>query len=116
MVLNYYDVTNFILTAQPAELDPDSNLYQEENVWKKYKRLSRKITVVNVGPGILYVRVSHDGVYTSEESIIFEGESKDFDEIYLIKLRSPTANLRYRFTEYNVTTVSGQQFSGSRFN
>ena len=115
MVFNYYDVTNVITTSQPVELDPDSNLYQEENVWKKYKRLSRKITAVNIGPGLLYIRTSHDGLYTSEEDAILEGESKDFDEIYLVKLRSPTANLRYRFTEYNVTTVSGQQFSGSRY-
>lgn len=115
MALNYYDVTNVILTSQPIELDPDSILYQEENIWKKYKRLSRKTTVVNVGPGILYVRSSHDGTYTSEETVIYEGQSKDYDEIYVLKLRSPSANLRYRVTEYTVSTVSGQQFSGSRF-
>ena len=114
MALDYYDVTNVITTSQPVELDPDSILYQEENVWKKYKRISRKITVVCVGPGILYVRTSHDGTYTSEETVIYEGQSKDFDEIYVLKLRSPSANLRYRVTEYNVNTVSGQQFSGSR--
>jgi hypothetical protein len=114
MALNYYDSSSIIITSQPAELDPDSILYQEENVWKKYKRLSRKITAVNIGPGLLYIRLSHDGTYFSEETVILEGESKDFDEIYVLRLRSPTANLRYRVTEYNITTVSGQQFSGSR--
>jgi hypothetical protein len=114
MTLDYYDSSNVIITSQPAELDPESGLYQSENVWKKYKRLSRKITVFNIGPGLLYVRTSHDGAYFSEETVILEGESKDFDEIYVIKLRSPTANLRYRCTEYTVSTVSGQQFSGSR--
>ena len=115
MALNYYDTTNVITTSQPVELDPESILYQSEDVWKKYKRLSRKITVVCVGPGILYVRSSHDGTYFSEESVIYEGQSKDYDEIYVLKLRSPSANLRYRVTEYNVSTVSGQQFTGSRF-
>lgn len=115
MPLDYYDTTNVITTSQPIELDPESNLYQSEDVWKKYKRLSRKITVLNVGPGILYARASHDGTYFSEEAVIYEGNSKDYDEIYCIKLRSPSANLRYRTTEYTVSTVSGQQFSGSRF-
>lgn len=115
MTLNYYDTTNVIATSQPIELDPESILYQSEDVWKKYKRLSRKITVLNVGPGILYVRASHDGTYFSEETVIYEGNSKDYDEIYTLKLRSPSANLRYRVTEYNVSTVSGQQFSGSRY-
>jgi hypothetical protein len=115
MALNYYDTSSVIATSQPIELDPESILYQSEDVWKKYKRLSRKITAVCVGPGLLYVRTSHDGTYFSEEAVILEGESKDFDEIYVLKLRSPTANLRYRVTEYNVSTVSGQQFSGSRF-
>lgn len=115
MALNYYDTTNVITVSQPIELDPESVLYQSEDVWRKYKRLSRRITVVCIGPGLLYVRVSHDGTYYSEESVIYEGQSKDFDEIYVLKLRSPSANLRYRVTEYTVSTVSGQQFSGSRF-
>lgn len=115
MTLNYYDSSTSIAVSQPNELDPESDKYQSEDVWKKYKRLSRKITVVNVGPGLLYVRTSHNGTYFSEETVIFEGESKDFDEIYTLKLRSPTAFLKYRVTEYNVSTVAGQQFSGSRF-
>jgi hypothetical protein len=115
MALNYYDTTNVITTSQPVELDPESILYQSEDVWKKYKRLSRRITVFCVGPGLLYVRASHDGTYFSEESVIYEGQSKDYDEIYVLKLRSPSANLRYRVTEYNVSTVSGQQFTGIRF-
>jgi hypothetical protein len=115
MALTYYDVSGVIAVSQPVELDPESVLYQSEDIWKKYKRLSRKITVLCVGPGILYVRTSHDGTYFSEETVIYEGQSKDFDEIYVLKLRSPSANLRYRVSEYNVNTVSGQQFSGSRF-
>lgn len=116
MVLDYYDSSNSIILASVSIVpDPDSALYQEENVWKKLKRLSRKITTYNIGPGLLYIRLSHDGVYFSDETVLLEGEAKDFDEIYVIKLRSPTANLRYRVTEYNITTVSGQQFSGKRF-
>lgn len=115
MSLNYYDVENVIQVSQPLELDPQSDKYQTENVWNIYHRLSRKLTVVNIGPGILYVRVTHDSQYVSEEYVIYEGQFKEYDEIYYVKLRSPSANLRYRVTEYPVSTISGQQFSGSRF-
>lgn len=110
-----FDVENVITIAQPVELDPDSNLYQIESIYKKFNRLSNKLNIYNVGPGILIIRISHDGISASKEFILYEGEVKTYDKIYEVRLRSPSANLRYRVTEYDISTISGQTFSGSRY-
>lgn len=112
---DFYDVTDVLAKSVPTEPDPDSILYKIESVYRKYRRLSGELTVFNIGPGILYARMSHDGVHVSEEVEIYEGETKQYNKVYEIRLRSPTANLRYRVTEYKVTSVSGQTFSGNRF-
>lgn len=110
-----FDVENVITTSQPNELDPDSNLYQIESIYKKFSRLSNSLNIYNVGPGILIIRISHDGISASKEFILYEGEVKTYDRIYEVRLRSPSANLRYRVTEYDISTISGQTFSGSRY-
>lgn len=112
---DYYDIENVITISQPVELDPDSVLYQIESIHNRYGRLSKRLTIYNIGPGVLYVRVSHDGTTVSNEFILYEGEIKTYDNIYDVRLRSPSANLRYRVTEYDITSLSGQTFSGSRF-
>lgn len=117
--LDFYDVTDVIRNSVAVEPDPDSNLYQVEGIYIKYGRLSRHLTIVNMGPGILFVRISRYNIErrleVTVEVPIYEGDAKEYDRVYDVKLRSPSANVRYRVTEYKVTSIAGQTFSGSRF-
>jgi hypothetical protein len=111
-----YDVENFITTSVPVKPDDvNSNLYQKEKIHDVLGRNSGPIKIINEFPGILYIITSTDGVNFRPETTIFEGQSKTYDDLYIVGLRSPTANLKYRVTERDVTTVSGQIFTGSRF-
>lgn len=112
----WYDAENLILVSVPVKPeDNNSILYQYENINNVLGRNSGELDIVNEGPGILYIVTSIDGLFFKNEVTIFEGQKKTYNDLYTVGLRSPTANLLYKVTERKVTTVSGQQFSGSRF-
>lgn len=55
------------------------------------------------GTGILYCIVSHGGgAEGSHETPIYAHERKMYKDVSEIKLRSPTQNLAYRISEYEI--------------
>lgn len=85
--------------------------YTQESIKILLGRNSSKLYVSNLGPGIIYLRVSKDGAsFSNAEAVIYEGEIKTFYNVYEIRLRSPTANTNYIYTEYeydkNQSTIS----------
>lgn len=103
----YYDVTKTILTAASGALnsiDQDSNLYQSENVHDSLQRNGDVVHLINDGTDYLYARVSQGGSQKfSQENIIYPGDTKDYYNVYELRLRSPTAGLPYRFSEHEIS-------------
>lgn len=114
----YYDKTRLIENSVATTLPPDSDQYQYESIYLAMDRPSLATTIINIGPGLLIIRVSwisKNGITVSDETTILEGDSNEFDKIYDVRLRSPTANLQYRVTERKISSVTGQRFTGIRF-
>lgn len=112
----WYDAENLITVAVIVKPDDNNSvLYQYESIHDVLGRNSGELDIINEGPGILYIVTSVDGIHYKDEVTLFEGQKKSYDDLYSVGLRSSTANLVYKVTERKVTTVSGQQFSGSRF-
>ncbi|TAL40394.1 MAG: hypothetical protein EPN89_19970 [Methylovulum sp.] len=105
---NYYDVSNTITTAGASNPnDFDSAVYNAERVFEYLERYSEIIYVANDGTDNLYVIVSHGGrTRFSQEAPIYPGEIKFYLNVYEIRLRSPTAGLAYRVTEYRINNIS----------
>lgn len=105
---NYYDVNNTIQTAASENPnDFDSPVYNTERVFEFLERYADIIEVVNDGTDTLFVIVSHGGTTNfSQEVPIFPGETKLYYNVYELRLRSPTAGLPYRVTEYDIENVS----------
>lgn len=109
---NYYDVYHTITTA--AAIDPndfDSPVYNVERIFEVEERYADILNVTNNGTDNLYVVISHGGrTNFSQEAPIFPGEIKTYYNVYEIRLRSPTAGLPYRVTEYDLNNVSEISF------
>ncbi len=115
----YYDNDSTITTAldtTPAGgriLDPNLAAYNVEKVFEQIERNAPWIFVCNdspiegVGSDNLFVIASHieDEFRFSRERIIYPQEFKVYKNIFELRLRSPTAGLPYRCTEYEVGTL-----------
>lgn len=101
---NYYDVSNTITTAQATNPNDEDNAnYNQEQIFAVLERNAERITVSNDGSGTLFVIASHQGGQSfSRERPIYPGENKTYFNIYELRLRSPTAGLAYRVTEYPI--------------
>lgn len=104
---NYYDIHSTITTAAASNPnDFDSRVYNVEKVYESLERYAEIIYVANDGTDNLYVIVSHGGrTRFSTEAPIYPGEIKRYFNIYEIRLRSPTAGLPYRVTEYHINKI-----------
>jgi len=107
---NYYDISDTITTAQATDPhDEDNANYDQERVFEALERNAEKITVSNDGSDTLFVIASHEGGQNfSRERPIYQGENKIYFNIYELRLRSPTAGLAYRVTEYPICCTSIQ--------
>lgn len=107
---NYYDIADTITTAQATDPnDQDSVNYDQEQVFVSLERNAEKIIVSNDGLDTLFVIASHEGGQNfSRERPIYPGENKIYFNIYELRLRSPTAGLAYRVTEYPICCTSIQ--------
>lgn len=105
---NYYDVSHTITIAGPTDPnDFDSTVYNTERIFEELERYANIIEVVNDGTDTLFIIVSHGGrTNFSQEVPIFPGETKMYYNVYELRLRSPTAGLPYRITEYDIENVS----------
>lgn len=106
---NYYDVSDTITNATLSNPgDFDSILYDRERVFETLERHAEHVTVSNDSSNTLFVIVSHGGTMGfSGETPIYPGENKTYYNVYEIRLRSPTAGLAYRVTEYPICCASG---------
>lgn len=109
---NYYDVIHTISTATADDpLDFDSSVYQRERIFIDLQRFAEKLMVTNEGPGILYIIISHGGeVEFSQETPIYAGDTKWYYNVYELRVRSPTAGLIYRVSEYDIHTSGSTGF------
>lgn len=100
----YYDVSHMITLA--GATDPnnqDSNVYNEERVRDALQRNAPFIRVVNDGTSNLFVLVSHGGEQTfSPENVIYPGDTKDYVNVYGLRLRSSVVGHPYRVSEYHI--------------
>lgn len=106
---NYFDISDTITTAQATDPhDEDHPNYDREEVFVSLERNADTITVSNDGSDTLYVIASHEGGQNfARERAIYPGENKTYYNIYELRLRSPTAGLAYRVTEYPICCNSG---------
>lgn len=104
---NYYDRHDTIKTATASDPnDFDSASYNVERIYETIERYAEIIYITNDGTDTLYAIVSHGGkTRFSTEAPIYPGEIKFIYNIYEIRLRSPTAGLPYRVTEYRITSL-----------
>lgn len=110
---DYYDVANTITTAAATNPnDFDSAVYNREEIFQDKERLAERLLVVNDGPDVLYLVVSHiGGLSYSQEVPLYKGESKRYYNVYELRLRSPTAGTAYRVTEYELSSCIETEFS-----
>jgi len=104
---NRYDISDTITTAMAEDPDsPDSLDYNRERIFEVLERNANKLQVLNDGDDSLYVRISHSGSTNfSHEATIRAGETKIYDNVYELRLRSPTVDLPYRVTEYLIDSI-----------
>ena len=104
---NRYDISDTITTAMAEDPDsPDSLDYNRERIFEVLERNANKLQVLNDGDDSLYVRISHSGgMNFSHEATIRAGETKIYDNVYELRLRSPTVDLPYRVTEYLIDSI-----------
>lgn len=98
----YYDVNDTITNATATNPnDSESASYDQEQIFNHLERHGEKVVVSNDGSDTLFVIASHDGTsHFSRERPIYPGENKTYYNVYELRLRSPTAGLPYRITEY----------------
>lgn len=74
--------------------------YDRVFVYLDGQRISRKIWLINDGPGTLFAIASYNLVKWSGESEILVGETRAFFNVFELRVRSPDVSTRYRLTEY----------------
>ena len=119
--INRFDIASSITAAVPNDpLNPESSDYTTYSIHDDLGRRARKLTMSNDGPGTLYIIVSHEKMVFSDELALGNGETKTYDDVYEIKLRSPTVDLKYRITEYTldsyIAIMKGEDASGDLVN
>lgn len=100
--LNYYNRDNTITAGAASDPnDFDSAVYNRERVFESLQRKAPFIQVINHGTDSLYVIVSHSGATRfTAETRIRPGGTKEFLNVYELRLRSPTVGNAYTVTEY----------------
>jgi len=110
----YYDVASSNSTAVTTPLQLNDAQYTTEQVYEHIKQNAPRITACNDGPGMWYIRISHDGEQYSDEFPIYEGEYKIIYNIYEIKHRSTVAGMKYRITEFELGREKTTYFKSGR--
>jgi len=78
--------------------------YDRHRIHNVLGRNAKRITVINDGNDTLYViNTSKADNWSSEESVVYPGETRTFFDVYELRVRSPTAGLRYRVMENDYT-------------
>ena len=115
-ITTIYDNEAIIQTSVPSNPnDTVSPLYQQEKIYDIIGHNAEFIHIYNYGPGLLYVVSSTNVADFTKETLILEGEQKNYTNIHTLGLRSPTALLKYRVTERPILNQASQQFTGSRY-
>ncbi len=113
----YYDVNDTITNSTTSNPnDAESNVYDIENVFDFCERNAPFLWVSNDGSDTLYVISLHSGEsHSSRERPIYPGQVKTYKNVYELRLRSPTAGLPYRVSEYPIccNSASGTSSRGS---
>ncbi len=102
----YWDRTTAIQYAVPGAINtiPAENFsYNKEEIFKFIRRSADKLWVINDGTDNLYVRYATEGVESfSDENVVFPKEYKVYYNVFELRLRSPTAGLPYRVSEFEI--------------
>jgi len=108
---DYFDIHGTTTNAVANDpVDFDSNLYDTYNI---YQVLGRKADVIYVSndataqvTDTLFVVISHDGGLSySKEEPLYANEVKRYNNLYSIKVRSPTQSLAFRISEYEIKKI-----------
>ena len=76
--------------------------YTQHRINEKIHRNASKLYVINDGPTALYVVSTPDAKrWSADEAIVYSGESREFYNVYEIRVRTPEADHIYRVTEYD---------------
>lgn len=113
-IFDYNTGTKTITVATPnpaagTTLSPDNSGYQSEFVYDSLMphRKAPRITVINDGTDtitdktIFVISTSNGSEWTAETPILI-GEARAFYDVWELKLRSPTAGVSYRVTEWDI--------------
>lgn len=113
-IFDYNTGTKTITVATPnppagTTLSPDNSGYQSEFVYDSLMphRKAPRITVINDGTDtitdktIFVISTSNGRDWTAETPILI-GEARAFYDVWELRLRSPTAGVPYRVTEWDI--------------
>ena len=81
-----------------------STEYTNENIFDFLSQNAENITVINDGPGSIYIKYSNDGTHYSNEFIIHESEAKKYIDVHTLKVRTSAIGITYRITEFEIWT------------
>jgi hypothetical protein len=74
--------------------------YDPISIYYDRHRIANSIWLTNDGGDTLYAISSHNGINWSGESEVFPGESREFTDVFELRVRSPRACTMYRVTQY----------------
>jgi len=109
VLVNYPQANILVATpARPAspEVIANPNVipaitgYDRVPIYYDRHRIANSAWVTNDGGDTLFVITTNDAINWSGESQIFPGESRQFLEVYELRVRSPKTCTLYRVTEY----------------
>lgn len=109
------NLPNAVLTIPTEDNTNPVTGYTRIVVYDILDRTSPELYFLNQGPGTIFVRLSKNGKSFSEsESVMFEGESKTFYDVYELRIRTATANTEYRVSEFEYLKQRDISFLSSR--
>lgn len=92
---------------EPTDTNPATG-YTRVNVWEQFtpNRLSPKLYFLNVGPGTVFVIVSHNTeTFSTQEMPVYAGTVSLFYDVFELRVRANLANTQFIAAESELTPI-----------
>ena len=92
---------------EPTDTNPATG-YTKVNVWEQFtpNRLSPKLYFLNVGPGTVFVIVSHNTeTFSTQEMPVYAGTVSLFYDVFELRVRANIANTQFIAAESELTPI-----------
>jgi len=78
--------------------------YVNEDIFDFLSQNAENITIINDGPGTIYIKYSNNGINYSNEFTLYESEAKKYINTHTLQVRTSITGVSYRVTEFEIWT------------